>query len=269
MRFTWRLVALLLAATACAPSVDVPTEQHLQGNFVSESGREMRYMVWLPDGYGDDNDRRYPLIYFLHGSGDADYDSTFVASFGLPAVLTLGEQPDEFDFVVVSPQAEPGTTWYAGGQPEVVDELLQEMLDTYLVDPDRVYLTGLSMGGYGSWHIATHYPERYAAMASLSGSGYQQAQPPEADFACRLAEVPVWVIHGEQDTIADYGAVRSQVEDWEELCDTEVKWTTYPDEGHFGTYETAYRDPAFYEWLLGQGRNGGLGFNGAESPSSQ
>lgn len=214
----------------------------------------MRYLVWLPDGYGDDRDRRYPLIYFLHGSGDEDYDSTFVASFGLPAVLALREQPEDFEFVVISPQAAPGTTWYTGNQPELVDALLAEMLDTYLVDPERVYLTGLSMGGFGSWHLATRYPERYAAMASLSGSGYQQAESPDPQFACRLTEVPVWVIHGEQDTIADYEAVRSQVETWEELCDAEVEWTTYPDEGHFGAYEVAYRDPAFYEWLLGHSR---------------
>jgi predicted peptidase len=246
------LVALL--AAACTAAADVPTEQHLQGNFVDDSGREMRYMVWLPDGYGDDRDRRYPLIYFLHGSGDDDYDSTFVASFGLPAVLVLDEQPEDFEFVVVSPQAEPGTTWYAGTQPEVVDALLQEMLDTYLIDPDRVYLTGLSMGGFGSWHIASRYPERYAAMASLSGSGYQRAETPDPDFACPLIDVPILVVHGEQDVIADYEAVRSQVETWEELCDAAVEWRTYPDEGHFGAYEIAYRDPAFYDWLLQHSR---------------
>jgi len=251
MRLAW---VMLLVVVSCAPAADVPTEQHLQGTYNHPSGREMRYLVWLPDGYGEDRDKRYPLIYFLHGSGDDDYDSTFVTSFGLPAVLAIGDQPEDFDFVVISPQASPQTTWYTGNQPEVVDALLGEMLDTYLIDPDRVYLTWLSMGGFGSWHIASHNPERYAAMASLSGSGYQQAATPPAEFACRLTEVPVWVIHGEQDLIAQYGAVRSQVEDWEELCDHEVKWTTYPEEGHFATYEIAYRDPALYEWFLSHTR---------------
>lgn len=243
-----------LAACSSQTSVDVPTGQHLQGNFVDESGQEMRFLVWLPEGYGEDRSRRHPLIYFLHGSGDDDYDSTFVVGFGLPAVLALGEQPEGFDFVVVSPQAEAGTTWYTDDQPQVVDALLQEMLDTYLVDPDRVYLTGLSMGGFGAWHIASEFSHRYAAMASLSGSGYQQAQTPPAGFACRLTDVPVWVIHGERDMIARYDAVRSQVEDWEELCDGEVKWTTYAEEGHFGTYEIAYRDPALYDWMLSHNR---------------
>lgn len=254
MKLTLACIVLAMALVACAPAQEVPTEQHLQGTFQHPSGQEMRYMVWLPDGYGDDRARRYPLIYFLHGSGDEDYDSSFVASFGLPAVLALGDQPEDFDFVVISPQAEPGTTWYAGDQPEVVDDLLEQMLGTYLVDPDRIYLTGLSMGGFGAWHIASLYPDRYAAMASLSGSGYQQAGPPDADFACRLTGVPVWAIHGERDTIADYEVVRSQVESWEELCDSEVKWTSYPDEGHFGAYEVTYRDPEFYDWLLEHSR---------------
>ena len=254
MRLTRLGVVFLVTMAACTPAAEVTTGQHLQGTFAHESGQEMRYLVWLPDGYGDDRDRRYPLIYFLHGSGDDDYDSTFVTSFGLPAVLALGEQPEDFEFVVVSPQAEPETTWFSGNQPKVVDALLQEVLDTYLVDPDRVYLTGLSMGGFGSWHIASEFPQRYAAMASLSGSGYQQAAPPPAGFSCRLKEVPVWVIHGEQDMIAQYDAVRAQVEGWEELCDGEVKWTTYPDQGHFGAYEIAYRDPALYEWMLSHSR---------------
>lgn len=254
MRSSVLAVVLLAVVAACTSAVDVPTEQLLQGNFVHESGREMRYLVWLPDGYGEDRDRRYPLIYFLHGSGDDDYDSTFVAAFGLPAMLVLEEQPENFEFVVIAPQAEPGTTWYSEGQPEVVDALLQEMLDTYLVDPDRVYLTGLSMGGFGSWHIATRFPQRYAAMASLSGSGYQTANPPPADFACRLGDVPVWAIHGEQDSIADYDVVRSQVETWEEMCNREVKFTTHPDLGHFSAYEVTYRDPDLYDWFLAHSR---------------
>ncbi len=257
MRRSW-VLALVLAACVSAGQA-VPTQELLQGQFEDDSGNKMRYLVWLPDGYGDDRSRSYPLIYFLHGSGDDDYDAAFVATYGLPAVLAQGEQPSPFDFVVVAPQAEPGTTWYQGDQPAVVDALLAEMLDTYLIDEDRVYLTGLSMGGYGSWHIATRYPHRYAAMASLSGSGYQSRDLPPADFACALASVPVWGIHGQQDQIAQYAPVKAHVDGWENLCDERIKWTGYPNEGHFSTYEIAYRDSALYEWFLrhdSQGRTG-------------
>ncbi|HEX6222540.1 MAG TPA: alpha/beta hydrolase-fold protein [Acidimicrobiia bacterium] len=244
------LIAVAVLATACSAGLDVPTEQHLQAVYTHSDGTEMRYLVWLPDGYGDDRDRRYPMILFLHGSGDEDYDAAWVISVGLPAVLAQDEEPDDFEFVVVSPQAAPGTIWYAREQPEIVDGVLQEVLDTYLVDPDRVYLTGLSMGGYGSWHIATRYPERYAALASVSGSGYQQLTLPPPEFACRLAAVPVWGWHGQHDLIARYEPVHEQVVAWEHLCDTPVRWTGLSDDGHLSTYEKAYRDPELYEWFL-------------------
>ena len=243
------LVALALVVS-CTAAADVPTEQHLQGTFVDEYQVDMRYLVWLPEGYGEDPSHRHPLIVFLHGSGDDDYDSTFVIGFGLPAVLAQGDQPDGFDFVVVSPQAAPGSSWIQAGQLETVDDLIEEVLGTYLVDPDRVYLTGLSMGGYASWHLAMRHPQRFAAMVSLSGSAFQLPEPLPDPVACRLTQVPVWGIHGQQDLISRYQPVRAQVEAWEEQCDAEVKWTAYPDAGHFETYRRAYRDPALYDWFL-------------------
>lgn len=246
------LVPLVLAVVtgACSSRIVVPTEQLLQAVFGAPNGEEMRYLVWLPEGYGDDAERRYPLIVFLHGSGDEDYDSTFVASYGLPAVLAQHEEPPGFEFVVIAPQAAPGSVWYTTNQPEIVDGVVQEAIDTYLVDTDRVYLTGLSMGGYGSWHIAARYPERYAAMVSISGSGFQSEALPPADYACRLAGVPVWGIHGERDLIALYEPIAAHVAAWEALCDAEVAWTSLPEDGHFSTYERAYRDPALYDWML-------------------
>ncbi len=245
------VIALGLVLAACSQSEqEVPTRTHLQGSFRAESGDSMRYLVWLPDGYGDDREKRHPMIVFLHGSGDPEYDSQFVLSYGLPAVLELGEEPEGFDFVVISPQAFPGSAWWADGQMQLIDDLVAEMLDTYLVDPERVYLTGLSMGGYGSWYLGSAYPERYAAVASLSGSAYQSVDLPDAEFTCRLAEVPVWAIHGEQDAISTFAFIERTVGEYQELCDTTVKWTTYPDAGHFETYERAYRDPALYNWML-------------------
>ena len=243
------LIALVIAACAQS-SEEVPTETHLQGHFRAEDGTTMRYLVWLPEGYGDDRDKQHPLIVFLHGSGDAQYESEFVVSFGLPAVLELGEQPENFDFVVISPQAAPGSAWWTNRQVDIIDELLEEMLNTYLVDPERVYLTGLSMGGYGSWYVATAHPERYAAMVSTSGSAYGSANLPPEEFMCQLKKVPVRGFHGETDAIAEYQLVESAVRGFETLCGATVEWTAYPDAGHFEAYERAYRDPALYDWML-------------------
>jgi predicted peptidase len=249
-RIIGAVVVGALFVAACAEAQEVPTRTHLQGEYQADDGSTMRYLVWLPDGYGENRDKQHPLIVFLHGSGDPEFDSEFVLSFGLPAVLELGEEPEGFDFVVVSPQASPNTAFWQGRQIDVIDDLLQDVLDTYLVDPDRVYLTGLSMGGYSSWYLATAYPERYAAMASLSGSGYQNMDQLPASFICRMVPVPVWGIHGEKDLIADYQVVESLVLRYQDICDTSVEWTSYPEAGHLETYERAYRDPELYNWML-------------------
>lgn len=253
------VLTLLVAACGSAGTGEIPTEVQLQGVFEVPAElhtdtlieEQMRYLVWLPEGYGEDADREWPLIVFLHGSGDEDYDAAYVQTFGLPAVLHLGEQPANFEFVVVSPQAAPGSAWWTGNQVDVVDALVAEVTDTYLIDPDRVYLTGLSMGGYGSWFLATAHPERYAAMVSLSGSGWRQPVLPPGDV-CALADVPIRAIHGANDMISESGPNQSIVALYEIVCETDVYFEMYPDAGHFETYHRAYRDPELYDWLLGQ-----------------
>lgn len=248
------LLVLLVGLSCSAPGPEVPTGQHLQALYADENGDEMRYLVWLPHGYGQDSEEQHPMIVFLHGSGSANYDSKFVISFGLPAVLALGEQPEGFDFVVISPQAAPESTWLSGDQLEIVDRVVAAAVDTYLVDSDRVYLTGLSMGGYASWHVAARYPDRYAAMVSVSGSGFQTRSLPPRDYSCRLTETPVWGIHGRQDLIANYNPIRAQVDAWENLCNARADWTAYEDAGHIETVERAYSDPSLYDWMLGHSR---------------
>lgn len=247
--------SLLVAACASEPEQVVPTEQHLQAQYTDAAGNGLRYLVWLPAGYGDDREKEHPMIVFLHGSGSPTYDSQFVLSFGLPAMLALDEQPAGFDFVVISPQAPAGSTWLAGDNLEQVDLIIQEALDTYLVDESRVYLTGLSMGGYASWHMGTRFPHRFAAMSSMSGSAFQLPFTPPPEYSCPLAQVPIWAFHGERDVIAQYRPVSLAVTEWAEQCRVEMLWTVYPDAGHFATYERAYRNPALYEWMLSHTRS--------------
>jgi predicted peptidase len=254
------LVGLALIAAACGTTVDtsgVITETELQGVYDVPAGlrppdlvaEQMRYLVWLPHGYGEDADRRWPMIMFLHGSGDDDYDAAWVQTYGLPAVLFAEEQPPNFEFIVISPQAEPGSAWWTGNQLDILDALAEQMSSTYLVDRSRVYLTGLSMGGYGSWFLAMEHPERFAAMVSLSGSGWRQPVLPAGDV-CRMADLPIRAIHGSQDKISEPEPNQSIVALYESVCETEVFFEMYPDAGHFETYARAYRDPELYEWLL-------------------
>jgi len=243
-------------------SPQLPTDVNLQGVFKIPAEyegfptihTEMRYLLYLPEAYYREPDRRWPVILFLHASGDDDNDSEFLMSFGLPEVLFLGEQPGEFPFVVLSPQAFPGVTWWEDDTQLVLIALLDEILKNYRADPARVYLTGLSMGGYGSWHLATTYPDRFAAMVSISGSGYWTVRVSRRDFLCQMQDLPVWGIHGALDSIADPQRAEENLKILADSCGGEVRWTLYPDQGHIGAAAVAYRDPALYAWLLKHSR---------------
>jgi len=258
------IVTLSLLVTACGSSEQAaaslhPTGVHLQAVYEIPKTLEgqpslheqMAYLVWFPEGYGQDPDKKWPLIYFLHGSGAAEYDSTFVMSFGLPEVLLVGDEPEDFPFVVISPQAFSSIAWWEGQTPQVLNALLADVIERYQIDDRRVYLTGLSMGGYGSWFQARDYPDTFAAMISISGSGFRTSLPPGPEELCAMGNLPVWIIHGQLDQISAPSAAEYYAQGYERFCDAELVFTLYPDVGHLGAYQRAYRDPALYAWLLG------------------
>lgn len=261
-RLALLIVLVLPSACIAAPQPQPPqTGVHLQAKFQipdlvegqAPSHAEMDYLIYLPEGYGENPADEWPLILFLHGAGSQVNDSQSVMSYGLPAVLFQGEQPDDFPFIVVSPQAFPGVPWWEGDTLAILSALLDEVIEIYAVDPRRVYLTGLSMGGYGSWWLATAYPDRFAALVSVAGSGYRLAMAPEPETLCRLQNLAVWAIHGAQDKVSDPLANRLQVMSLA-LCGGEVQWTLYPDADHGESYSRAYRDPDLYSWLLSHQR---------------
>ena len=264
MKYTFlSLLILTIALSSCAPAVQPTfepnlTEVHLQARFnvpeefVADTPTDiMKYLVWLPKGFHDDPEKTWPLIFFLHGSGSNENDSAYVMGAGLPEVLYSGDQPEDFPFVVVSPQAFAGVPWWGGVTPEVLMALLDEVIELYQIDSSRIYLTGLSMGGYGSWLLTAAYGERFAAMVSTSGTGYGNVNP-TIEQLCKVAKTPIWAFHGAMDVISDPVGAKMYITTLETECPNliELKWTLYPDEGHLGTYQTAYRDPELYTWLL-------------------
>lgn len=238
----------VIAAIGCA-GPEIATGQHLLGSHTIDRNREMPYLLWVPDGYDPSADPGYPMIVSLHGTGPTEYSIEFVMKYGLPAVLALGEQPEKFEFVVVSPQGQDAVDWWDRGQPQEVTEIVNEVASQLAIDTTRVYLTGISTGGQGAWHVALRHPERFAAVVSVSGSGFLSTDTMN-DAVCRLREVPIWGIHGEEDLISLHDIVRAEVEAYEQLCDDDVRWTSYPGVGHYQSWETAYRDPAVFDWLL-------------------
>lgn len=244
----WITVALLAAACS-AP--ELKTGQHLLGNHTVDRHRDMPYLLWLPGGIETGpSGTQYPMIVSLHGTGPTEYSPEFVMQYGLPAVLALNEQPEDFEFVVLAPQGLDGVDWWSAGQPEEVNEIVDEIVADLPIDTERIYLTGFSTGGQGAWHLAARYPDRYAAVVSVGGSGFRSSDGEVSEASCNLSTVPIWGIHGEADLISVPDIIRAEVDEWEMLCDSSVRWTTYPDVGHFESFEIAYRDSAVFSWLL-------------------
>ncbi len=148
----------------------------------------INYLAYLPAEYTAS--RRWPLVVFLHGSGGRrgkhGGNLLFVRAEGLPNQVERGKQ---FPFILVSPQS-PGAGW----RPSLVVELIDYLLRNLPVDPDRVYLTGNSMGGIGTWQVASHYPERFAAIVPLCGGG-------DVRLARELVNMPIWAFHGRRMTV--------------------------------------------------------------------
>lgn len=244
---------LVLAACGSPPQTAV----FLEGDFdVPEEfvtaevpAEEMRYLLRFPEGWSPG--AQLPLVVFLHGSGDDDYDSRWLTGYGIPAALQFGLIPDGVEpFVLLAPQATPGTSWDMGRQPETVLALVDQVVADHGLDPERVSLTGVSMGGYGTWQLATRFPDRFVTAASVSGSGYGFTELPADLNVCALSEVAIRAYHGSDDQISLLSLNQQVIGAWEERCDASFDLSVLDGEGHFTTAETVYTDAAFYNWLL-------------------
>jgi predicted peptidase len=221
----------------------------------------LRYLLFFPAEYGKDPTRRWPLILFLHGSGEAGSDLNLLKKNGLPARLL---QEPEVPFVVVAPQIPAATyqrnvdqppdpnlyiqTWGWGNWIAPLDRLLDQIESSYAIDPQRVYLTGLSLGGFGAWEYALRYPKRFAAVAPIAG-GYRFGLSEAPENICALKDTPIWAFHGDQDTAVAYQNSEVLVKGLE-ACGGNVKFTLYPGAGHNDSFHQAYADPHLYEWML-------------------
>ena len=205
----------------------------------------VNYLLYLPQGYNQSLQYRWPLILFLHGAGERGTDPQDITRYSIPAFLTA--TPD-FPFVVLSPQSPPDNWW--SNQVDVLDVLLNQIQVTYAVDPRRVYLTGQSMGGFGTWAMALKYPTRFAAIVPVA-SGWDFTNEMVPANICDLKHVPIWVFHGALDENVLPDQVTAMVEALQ-ACSGNVRFTLYSDADHLESSNRAYADPALYEWLLNQ-----------------
>ncbi len=196
------------------------------------------YLLYLPEGYEAEANTAWPLILFLHGSGERGHDVEAVKRNGLPLNL---EEGTNLPFIVVSPQCPKDTDWSDSLIVEVLSALLDQLISTYRIDQDRIYLTGLSMGGSGTWALGTRYPERFAALAPVCGRG-------NAESAVQLRRLPIWVFHGALDDIVEPEESKLMV-DAIKRADGEISFTLYSNANH-NSWTATYNNPELYAWLL-------------------
>lgn len=197
------------------------------------------YFVHLPPGYDNDPQKKWPVILFLHGSGERGYDLKLLAR--QPLVQGIEKRKD-FPFILIAPQVSPGEWWSI---PEL-DDLLDSLPSKYRVDTDRIYLTGLSMGGFATWAYLAAEPERFAAAVPICGGG-------DPADAARFKDVPIQVFHGQVDDAVPIQRSQEMVDALKKLG-RDVPFTVYPDVDHFSWIPT-YKNPELYKWLLEQKRS--------------
>jgi predicted peptidase len=202
----------------------------------------LRYLLSLPDGYDPNGTRRWPLLLFLHGAGERGDDLELVKKHGIPKILEAGTVAD-FPFIAISPQC-PTDSWW-NMQVDALSALLDEMEKTLLVDSERIYVTGLSMGGFGTWALAIAEPHRFAAIAPVCGGGDPRG-------VRRIPHLPAWVFHGARDETVPLMRSAEMVEALARSGGY-ARFTVYPEAKHDSWTET-YDNPEVYAWLLSHTR---------------
>lgn len=232
------LVAALFLMAGCASLQGRASEPPFVENRVMASPDHLAYLVRLPLDYGAPDDKP-PLLVFLHGSGERGGALDQVLIHGPWRHGTTEEAP--FRFVVVAPHLPAGAKWH----PKDVMAVIEDVKQKYAVDNDRIYLTGLSLGGHGTWATATQFPTAFAAVAPISGRG-------DPDEACRLLSVPVWAFHGAVDDVVPASGSSKMVRAIAD-CGGAPGLTIYPDVGH-DAWTTSYADPRLYQWMVSHHR---------------
>jgi predicted peptidase len=195
-------------------------------------------LIYVPDSVVVGSSKRLPLLIFLHGSGERGTDLELLKIHGLPKLIEQGQQ---FPAIVVSPQC-PANQWW---NIKELEAMVKEIKQKYKVDNRRVYLTGLSMGGYGTWELGIAHPRWFAALAPICGGGNEAR-------VHRIKNVPVWVFHGAKDMVVKPSESEKMVNALLQV-NGNVRYTLYPEATHDSWTET-YQNPDFFKWLFAQKR---------------
>ncbi len=201
---------------------------------------QLNYLLYLPDEYEKANEP-LPMILYLHGRGERGSDLKLVKKHGIAKRLAAG---DQFPFIILAPQCPLPSDWSV--QLDALDALVDYALTTYRVDPARLYLTGLSMGGRGAWSLAFMRPHRFAAIAPICARRPDILR--DAHQMMELKHLPAWIFHGAKDDTVPVEESELMMKQLQE-CGADARLTIYPDAKH-DSWTQAYNTPELYEWFL-------------------
>lgn len=232
-----RFIVLIFCSFLCL-TAQTQSQQALQFSKTKTTSisAEYSYLLYIPSNRDFDENGKSPLIIFLHGAGERGDSIDLVKVHGPPKIV---ETNKEFPFAVLSPQCAANSWWEA----DKLDMLIDEVIQQNDIDESRIYLTGLSMGGYGTWDLAQLRPDRFAAIAPICGGSRMNAFR-----ASLLKNVPTWAFHGAMDSVVPVEA-SSRIVKALKNAGGNVKYTIYPMAGHDSWTET-YNNPKLYDWFL-------------------
>jgi len=268
MRTTFLLLAtasILVVNRLPAQETDPELMQkRLKFETQSTKALSLGYLLYLPKDYDAGAAKKWPLIFFLHGAGERGTNVALVSVHGPPKLVkkAVPAGKNETDaarqqretaarmlaenFIVVSPQCPAGQRW----DNDVLLGLLDDVIASRKVDTGRIYLTGLSMGGYGAWSLGTRYPERFAAIAPICGGGERiDILLAGREKAAALKSLGVWAFHGAKDPTVPLSESERMIEAVRKAGVKEVELTVYPEAGH-DSWTESYNNPKLYEWFL-------------------
>jgi predicted peptidase len=240
-----RIALILALAVPALRAASVQTQQSITVDKLKKL--EARFLLYLPEDYKKKEDAQWPLMMFLHGAGERGNDLNRVKVHGPPM---LAEKGKKFPFIIVSPQCPKGQVWDA----EVMLALLDHVCAKYRVDKTRQYLTGLSMGGYGTWSLGITHCDRFAAIAPICGGGnFIKIYNSSGAKGAALRSLGVWAFHGAKDNVVKLSESEKMIAGLKKFDHPKPKLTVYPEARH-NSWTKTYDNPELYKWFLKHAR---------------
>ena len=234
---------ILLSALLCCSNADDVTKPDSTTKAQQVEIRDsegFNFLLFTPENESQKINGKYPTILFLHGIGERGNDLQLLKREGLPKIL---DGDKNFPFIVISPQCPSSTEWYYMNEDNVraLNSMLDDAVKRFPIDTNRIYITGLSMGGIGAWYFAIKSPHRFAAIAPVAfrGDGWSP---------CPAYKIPAWGFHGALDNVISLSSAQNIVDQFKE-CGGSIEFTVYSDLSH-DCWTRTYNNQDLYSWFL-------------------